>query len=181
MLRFLILLSLAATACAQPIPGSPWSRVNGVISPANPSDKVSLGGAVFAGSGASLPATCSVGALYFLTTGTVGLYACTSTNTWTLPGGTVASGTATMGTSLIASGACGSIVTVTATGVASTDAITANVNGDPTAVTGYAPSASGSLYIWFWPTSGNVNFKVCNNTAGSITPSAITLNWRVTR
>jgi hypothetical protein len=26
-----------------------------------------------------------------------------------------------------------------------------------------------------------VNFKVCNNTGTSITPGAITLNWRVVR
>ena len=94
---------------------------------------------------------------------------------------TIASGTSTMGTGAISSGACASAVTTTATGTATTDAIIIAVNADPTATTGYAPSASGSLYIWSYPTSGNVNFKVCNNTAGSITPSAITINWRVVR
>lgn len=94
---------------------------------------------------------------------------------------TIASGTSTMGTGLISSGACASAVTTTATGTATTDAIIATVNADPTATTGYAPSNTGSLYIWTYPTSGNVNFKVCNNTASSISPSAITLNWRVVR
>lgn len=94
---------------------------------------------------------------------------------------TVASGTSTMGTGAITSGTCASAVTTTATGVATTDSIIATPNTDPTAVTGYAPSASGSLYIQAYPTSGNVNFKVCNNTSGSITPSALTLNWRVVR
>jgi hypothetical protein len=44
------------------------------------------GGGVTTGS--SLPATCTSAAsnLYFLTTGTVGLYQCLSTNTWTLVG-----------------------------------------------------------------------------------------------
>lgn len=93
----------------------------------------------------------------------------------------IASGTAAMGTGAISSGTCASVVTVSATGVATTDAIIATPNADPTGVTGYAPASTGSLYIWAYPTSGNVNFKVCNNTGSSITPSALTLNWRVIR
>jgi hypothetical protein len=94
---------------------------------------------------------------------------------------TIASGTAAMGTGAITSGTCATVVTVAATGTATTDVIVYTPNADPTAVTGYAVSASGSLYIWAYPTANNVNFKVCNNTAGSLTPSALTLNWRVTR
>jgi hypothetical protein len=94
---------------------------------------------------------------------------------------TIASGTASMGTSAISSGTCATVVTVSATGTATTDAISYNPNGDPTGVTGYAPSSSGSLYIWPYPTANNVNFKVCNNTGSSITPGALTLNWRVGR
>lgn len=94
---------------------------------------------------------------------------------------TIATNTATMGTSAIASGACSSVVTVAASGVATTDVIIATSNVDPTGVTGYAPSASGSLYIQAYPTTNNVNFKVCNNTSGSITPSALTLNFKVVR
>lgn len=94
---------------------------------------------------------------------------------------TIASGTSTMGTGAISSGTCASAVTTAAVGVATTDAIIVSVNADPTGVTGYAPSATGSLYIWSYPTSGNVNFRVCNNSGSSITPSAITLNWRVVR
>jgi hypothetical protein len=37
------------------------------------------------------------------------------------------------------------------------------------------------LSIIKYPTSNNVNFKVCNSTGSSITPGAITLNWRVVR
>jgi hypothetical protein len=70
---------------------------------------------------------------------------------------------------------------VSATGVATTDTLTTGFNGDPTAVTGYIPSTSGMLSIIAYPTANNVNFKVCNNTASSITPGAITLNWRVVR
>jgi hypothetical protein len=96
-------------------------------------------------------------------------------------GVTIASGTAALGTSLITTGACASVVTVSATGTLTTDVIVYTPNADPTGVTGYAVSATGSLYIWAYPTANNVNFKVCNNTAGSLTPSALTLNWRVAR
>jgi len=94
---------------------------------------------------------------------------------------TIASGTAVLGTSLIGSAACASAVTVAATNVATTDTVTASFNGDPTGVTGYVPLTTGMLAIIGYPTSGNVNFKVCNNTSAGITPGAITLNWRVTR
>ena len=112
---------------------------------------------------------------------------CGASCTPTFPNGastvtqTIASGTASMGTGAISSGACASAVTVSATGVATTDRITYTPNGDPTGITGYAPSSTGSLYIWAYPTSGNVNFKVCNNTLISQTPNALTLNWGVTR
>ncbi len=94
---------------------------------------------------------------------------------------TIASGTSALGTGSISSGACASAVTTSATGVATTDNIMADFNADPTSSTGYSPSTSGMLTIIKYPTSNNVNFKVCNNTGSSITPSAITLNWRVVR
>jgi hypothetical protein len=108
-------------------------------------------------------------------------------NTLTLPVATatlaytVASGTAALGTSAISSGTCATVVTVAATGVATTDVVRAGFNGDPTAITGYTPSTSGTLTIIAYPTAGNVNFKVCNMTSSSITPGAVTLNWRVAR
>ena len=94
---------------------------------------------------------------------------------------TIASGTAALGTGAISSGTCATVVTVTATGVATTDDIMSDFNADPTSTTGYSPSANGMLTIIKYPTSGNVNFKVCNNTASSVTPGAVTLNWRVVR
>ena len=103
--------------------------------------------------------------------------------TWKATGGTttVASGNAALGTSSINSGACASAVTVSATGVATTDNVMADFNADPTAVVGYQPNSNGMLTIIKYPTTNNVNFKVCNNTAAPITPGAITLNWRVVR
>jgi hypothetical protein len=111
----------------------------------------------------------------------------TSVNGTTIPSSAtlaqaVASGSSTLGTSAISSGACATVVTTTATGAATSglgSRITATPSVDPTGVTGYGPSASGSLYVWVYPTANNVNFKVCNNTSGSITPSALTMNWIV--
>jgi len=94
---------------------------------------------------------------------------------------TVASGTSTMGTGAITSGTCATAVTTSATGTATTDTFIATPNVDPTGVSGYGPSASGSLYVQAYPSSNNVNFKVCNNTGGSITPAALTFNWKVLR
>ena len=94
---------------------------------------------------------------------------------------TIASGTSALGTGAISSGACASVVTTAATGTATTDDIQADFNADPTSTTGYSPSSNGMLTIIKYPTSGNVNFKVCNNSGSSITPGAVTLNWRVVR
>ena len=93
----------------------------------------------------------------------------------------VASGTSAMGTGGITTGTCATVVTTTATGALTSDNLVANPTVDPTGVTGYAPSASGSLYIQAYLTSGNANFRVCNNTSGTITPSALTMQWRVLR
>ncbi len=93
----------------------------------------------------------------------------------------VASGAKTLSTTAISSAACSSAQTDTATGTLTTDAITANFNGDPTAITGYVPLTSGMLSIIVYPTADTVNFKVCNNTVATITPGAVTLNWRVIR
>lgn len=94
---------------------------------------------------------------------------------------TVASGTAALGTSAIASGACATAVTATATGAATTDVLTFTPNADITAVTGYAPVTTGGLAIYPYVTTNTANFKLCNPTASSITPGAITLNWRIVR
>jgi hypothetical protein len=94
---------------------------------------------------------------------------------------TVFSGAKAMGTSAISSAACATVVTDTATGTLTTDVVLASFNGDPTAVTGYVPLTAGMLTIIVYPTADTVNFKICNNTSSSITPGAITLNWRVVR
>lgn len=93
----------------------------------------------------------------------------------------IASGTLALSTSAIASGACSAAQTATATGTATTDLVLASFNGDPTGVTGYAASTNGMLTIIPYPTANTFAVKVCNNTNASITPGAITLNFRVIR
>lgn len=94
---------------------------------------------------------------------------------------TIAGGTAVLGTGSISSATCATVVTVSATGVATTDVISVGFNSDPTGMTGYVPLTSGMLTIIPYPTANNVNFKVCNNTTSSITPGVITLNFKVWR
>jgi hypothetical protein len=94
---------------------------------------------------------------------------------------TIASGRATLGTSSINSNSCASIVTVSATGVLTTDTISWSLNADPNGVTGYGAGSTGPLSISAFPTVNKANFRVCNLSSGSITPGALTLNWRVVR
>lgn len=94
---------------------------------------------------------------------------------------TIASGTSSLGTSSIGPGACATVVTTTATGTASTDAIAWSTNASIKAVTGYVPATTGGLSISAYPTANNVNFDVCNWSSGSITPGPVIINWRVSR
>jgi hypothetical protein len=94
---------------------------------------------------------------------------------------TIAHGAKALATGAISSAACTSAQTATATGALTTDVIDVSFNGDPTAVTGYVPLTAGMLTIIAYPTADTFNVKVCNNTSGSITPGAITLNWAVRR
>jgi hypothetical protein len=92
---------------------------------------------------------------------------------------TIASGTATIPAAAIASQACATAITATATGVATTDVVAAGFAADPTSTTGFLPSAM--LTILPFAGSGSVGFRVCNLTAASITPTSLTFNWHVTR
>lgn len=96
------------------------------------------------------------------------------------PTGTVCSGTVALGTSAIAAGS-GFPVTTACTGLLSTDNIMLDFNSSPLAITGYIPSTAGMLTILKWPSADTINIEVVNNTATSITPGAITLNYRVVR
>ncbi len=87
----------------------------------------------------------------------------------------IASGTAILGTSAIATKTCATVVTTAATGVTATDAISFSFNAAP------SDAYTTGLVIQSYVTPGNVNFLVCNPTADRLTPPAATLNWRVAR
>jgi len=88
---------------------------------------------------------------------------------------TVVSGTSTLGSSSIAAATCHSVVTTPATGVAATDAITWSYASEPSG------STDGKLILNAYPTSGNVNFMLCNPTASALVPTGLVVNWRVLR
>src|ERR1700747_1845867 len=86
----------------------------------------------------------------------------------------VASGMSTLGNSAIGAGACATVVTTTAGGVATTNRIEwASVNAPAT--------ADGLLTLSPYVTSGNVNWKLCNPSASSQMPSGLVVNWEVLR
>lgn len=101
--------------------------------------------------------------------------------TWTIQdaSGTVpleiASGTSTFTTTAVTAGTCQTTVTTAATNALTTDTISVAYASAPTAAT------DGMLTLQMYVTAGNVNFMRCNPTAGSITPTALVLNWRVVR
>lgn len=162
-------------------------------------DETGTGAAVFAGSPAltgtpTVGSSGSAGAISFgnATSGTITLQPVTGalgTTTLTMPAavGTgrvaqvIASGAKALATGAISSATCTSAQTDTATGAATTDTIIVTFSADPTSTTGYAASASGGLHIVSYPTADTANFKVCNNTGSSVTPGAVTLNWRIIR
>jgi len=99
---------------------------------------------------------------------------------------TIASGSLALATSSINSGTCQAVTAGTtnsaaAAGVVSTDTIIFTPNGSLSGVSGFVPSTSGGFSIAAYPTSGYVNFDVCNWTGSNAAPGSATVNWRVTR
>lgn len=88
---------------------------------------------------------------------------------------TIASGTSAMGTGSISATSCAAAVTTSATGTLTTDTIQWSFSAAPS--TGY----TSGVHILPYTTTDNVNFLVCNPTAGSLSPAAATLNWKVIR
>ncbi len=135
-----------------------------------------------------LPGRCTLGQMSIDASATAGqnLYVCGIANDWYVIGSpangtttqTVATGTAALGTSAISAGACATAVNVTATGALATDNAVVDFTADESGITGYG---AGGLRVTKLLSSGNLAIKVCNPTAGSITPAAATLRWRVIR
>lgn len=94
---------------------------------------------------------------------------------------TIQSGTVALGTSLITSGSCATLVTASATGTLSTDIIIVTPNASIKAVTGFTASTNGGLSISWYPTADTINVDVCNWANASVTPGAVSLNYRVVR
>ena len=95
---------------------------------------------------------------------------------------TVAAGQTPMPTIAVPANSCStSATTAAATNVLSTDAVEVTYKTDPTGIVCYGGGTSGGITIRPWPTPNNMNFKLCNETASSITPGAVTVNWRVVR
>lgn len=129
----------------------------------------------------ALAKTCGLGALATVTPGTnVATAAAVALSGAGGLTSTIFHGTATLGTSAIASGTCATAVNVTAAGVATTDAVTAGFAADPTATTGFLPTAMLTI-VPYVASAGNIGVKVCNLTAASITPSALTINVATVR
>jgi hypothetical protein len=106
---------------------------------------------------------------------TVNGVTCTLGSTCTVTASGIANTTTTVGTTAIAANTCATAVTVTMTGVATTSVFDFTPATDVSAVTGWG--TTGGLTIIPWPTSNTLNYKVCNQTAASITPSAsVTFN-----
>lgn len=95
---------------------------------------------------------------------------------------TIASGTTAMPTAAVAANSCSaSATTATATGAATTDAIIVTYASDPTGVTGYGAGTNGGITIRSWVTANTVDFKLCDESGASITPGALSVNWRIVR
>lgn len=90
-------------------------------------------------------------------------------------GSGIANTTITVGTTAIAANTCTSASTATMTGVTTSSTFIFTPASDVSGVTGWG--TTGGLVIDPWPTANTLNYKVCNQTAASITPSAsVTFN-----
>jgi len=91
----------------------------------------------------------------------------------------IASGSAALRTAAIAPNSCALVVSVPASGVQTNDTINTSFRGDPTSTAGYIGANLLTIYPYAIP--NNVEFKVCNWSPVTVTPSPLTLNWMVTR
>jgi hypothetical protein len=97
--------------------------------------------------------------------------------TFTMPQ-EICSGQIALTTGAIGSGARATN-TLACTGLsATTDTISCTFSGDTNAVTGYAPSAAGGLALKTFVTTNTINVDQVNDTSGSITPGAATVNCK---
>jgi hypothetical protein len=87
----------------------------------------------------------------------------------------IANTTFTTSTGSVAANTCNSTVQVAMTGVTTSMTFLITPSADVSAATGWG--STGGLVLDTWPTSGYLNYKICNQTASAISsPSAATFN-----
>jgi hypothetical protein len=87
----------------------------------------------------------------------------------------VANTTFTTSTGSVAANTCNSTVQVAMTGVTTSMTFTITPSADTSAAAGWG--STGGLILDPWPTSGYLNYKICNQTTAAIsTPGAVTFN-----
>ncbi len=124
--------------------------------------------------GTTLPTTCSVGQQFFKTTTTIGIYFCSSTNTWTIVSQSPGTGITSMNadstsTHTLTTGTSGTDFAITDPGGGS------HVFNLPTA----SATNTGKLSSANWTTFNNKAGTVANDTnvTGSIATGTLTLGW----
>ena len=110
--------------------------------------------------------------------GTSGVFSSIANGTFFPFPQTICSGQIALSTGAISSGTRATN-TLSCSGLsATTDSISCTFSGDTNAVTGYAPSASGGLTLKTWASTNTINVDQVNDTSGSITPGAATVNCK---
>lgn len=94
------------------------------------------------------------------------------------PSAAIATGSMALPTTAIPANSCSTTATTAAApGALPSDTVAWSFVGDPTGVTGYGGGVS--IKFKFWTTASTINLKLCNETAASITPGAISINWAI--
>jgi hypothetical protein len=109
---------------------------------------------------------------------------CTSIASGDLPAATptaagavimVANTTFTTSTGSVSANTCNGTVQVAMTGVTTSMAFIISASSDTSGITGWG--STGGLILDVWPTAGYLNYKICDQTAATIsTPGAVTFN-----
>lgn len=93
--------------------------------------------------------------------------------------GAVSNTTLTVGTTAIPAGLpCAGPYTISMPGTTTLMTIKITPSTDISGVTGWGPVGGGGLYFVQWPTADTMNYKICNASTASITPSSST-TWNV--
>lgn len=123
--------------------------------------------------GATLPATCTIGQVFFDTDAPAGqnLYGCTATNTWTVLGGLSLTASASINFGEIADGACATN-TLTLTGAVAGEAI---APGWPAAL------ETGLTGVMVATATDTIQVRLCNLSGAAVNPASQTFKAGVVR